>query len=86
MDRPDAARGGRMQETGDQPQCHPKRPAIGASVVPNRAASSPRRIGRAPRLTSGRNTPIAIGTMFSRVLAVGREADDAEDRADDGAR
>ena len=51
------------------PQCQPKRPAMGASVVPNSAASrndgsaAPNGLNSEPR-----NTPAMIGTMFRGCL------------------
>ena len=51
------------------PQCHPKRPAIGASVVPNKAASNPDGSAAPHGLASEpRKTPAMIGTMFAGCL------------------
>ena len=51
------------------PQCHPKRPAIGARLVPNKAAS---RIdgSAAPQgfASDPRNTPAMIGTKLTGCL------------------
>ena len=68
------------------PQCQPKRPAIGASVVPNSAAS---RIDGSSAFQGleQRTEEHAEHDRddVARMLAERREADDGQDRADDRA-